>query len=170
METRNTIVEQLDIFRGKVIHIMANVSGRAEPEAEILLLAIVWYIVLILLLMFIHRKLLKKQKKIHENVVSLYDMIRYQIARAQYSNPAIQDSKWIRVVFESEHENYLANAKAIKEEIFSIEQTLGQQIITADQRKIINKQTKKKNNVNIFVQLIGRFTTLITAGIYKLFW
>lgn len=40
METRNTIVAQLDSFRAKIVHIMANVSGRAEPKAEILLLVI----------------------------------------------------------------------------------------------------------------------------------
>gem|GEM_PF-3325190 len=40
METRNNIVTQLGIFRGKIVHIMANVSGRTEPKAEILLLAI----------------------------------------------------------------------------------------------------------------------------------
>lgn len=40
METRNSIVASLNTFRGKVVHIMANVSGWAEPQAEILLLAI----------------------------------------------------------------------------------------------------------------------------------
>ena len=170
METRNTIVAQLDSFRAKIVHIMANVSGRAEPEAEIVLLVILWYIVCILLLMFIHRKLLKRQKKIHENLVSLYDTIRYQVAKAQYSNPVIQDSKWIKVVIESEHESYLKNAKIIKEEILSIEQKLGQQIITTDQRNIITKQSKKKNTVTMFVQLIGRLTTVLTVGIYKVFW
>jgi hypothetical protein len=64
----------------------------------------------------------------------------------------------------------LANAKAIKEEILSIEQKLGQQIISTDQRSIINKQSKKKNNVTVFVQIIGRLTTAITVGIYKVFW
>ena len=93
MQTRDTIVAQLNIFRGKVVHIMANVSGRAEPEAEILLLVILGYIVFMLLLMFIHRKLLRNYKKTHENLVLLYDTIRYQVARIQYGNPAIQDSK-----------------------------------------------------------------------------
>ena len=79
---------------------------------------------LVLLLMLIHRRLLRKSKKTQENLVLLYDTIRYQVARAQYGNPSIQDSKGIRVVFESEHENYSANAKAIKEEILSIEQKL----------------------------------------------
>lgn len=86
-------MEQLNIFRSKVVHIMANVSGRAEPEAEILLLIILGYIVLIVLLISIHRGLLKKQKKMHENLVFLYDTIRYQIAKAQYGNPSIQDGK-----------------------------------------------------------------------------
>lgn len=120
--------------------------------------------------MCIHRKLLKRQKKINKNLVILYDTIRYQVAKAQYNNPVIQDSKGIKVVIESEHENYLKNTKIIKEEIFAIEQKLGQQIITTDQRKLITKQSKKKNNVTIFVQLIGRLTTVLTLGIYKLFW
>jgi|GEM_PF-1190988 len=149
---------------------MANVSGRAEPKAEILLLVILGYIVLILLLMFIHRKLLKRQKRIHENLIFLYDTIRYQVARAQYGNPASQEIKGIKVVMESEHENYLANAATIKNEILSIEQKFGQQIISADQRTAITRQTKKKHRVLFFVELIGRLTTLLTVGIYKLFW
>jgi len=165
-----SIVEQLNIFRGKIIHIMANVSGRTEPKAEILLLVILWYIVLIFLLLFIHRRILRKHKKIHENLVFLYDTIRYQVAKAQYGNPAAQDSKWIKVVMESEHESYLANAKAIKEEIISIEQKLGQKIISDDQRKVIAKETKRKWWAKTFMEIIGRFTTLITAGVYKLFW
>lgn len=86
-------MEQLNIFRDRIIHIMANVSGRAEPQAEILLLIILGYIVLIILLMSIHRGFLKKQKKIHENLVLLYDTVRYQVAKAQYGNPSIQDGK-----------------------------------------------------------------------------
>ncbi|MFA6255940.1 MAG: hypothetical protein WC606_02030 [Candidatus Absconditabacterales bacterium] len=165
----STILNQLNNFRANIVHIMANVSGRAEPEAEILLLVILGYIVLILLLLFIHRKLLRKQRRIHENLVVLYDTIRYQVARAQYGNPTIQDIKGITVVIQADHKNYVANAKAIKEEIVSIEQKFGQQIISADQRNAINKQAKKKNRFMIFVQLIGRLTTLLTVGIYKLF-
>ena len=120
--------------------------------------------------MFIHRKLLRRHKRIHENLVLLYDMLRYQIAKAQYGNPASQEIKGIKVVMESEHENYLANAKAIKQEILSIEQSLGQQIVSADQRNMINKQTKKKSTAKAFMEIIGRLTTLLTVGIYKLFW
>ncbi len=164
------IVDQLNGFRASIVHIMANVSGRGEAEAEMLLLGILWYIVLLLLLMFIHRKLLRKQKKTHENLVVLYDTIRYQVARAQYGNPIIQDSKWIQIVIQADHKNYLTQAKTIKEEILSLEQKLGQQIITTEQRNIITKQAKKKHIISIFVQIIGWFTTLITVGIYKLFW
>lgn len=113
--------------------------------------------------MFIHRKLLRKQKKIHENLVLLYDTIRYQVARAQYGNPIIQDNKGIKVVIEADHKSYLTQAKGIKEEILSLEQKLRQQIISADQRNVINRQAKKKNNVTIFVQLIGRLTTVLTV-------
>jgi len=149
---------------------MANVSGRAEPEAEILLLIILGYIVLIVLLISIHRGLLKKQKKMHENLVFLYDTIRYQIAKAQYGNPSIQDGKWIKVVMESGHKNYPTNIDVIHQEVNSIEQKLGQQITSTDQRTTIIKQTQRKKIVTIFVQLIGRLTTLLTIGIYKLFW
>jgi hypothetical protein len=164
------IVAQLDSFRVKIVHIMANVSGRAEPDAEILLLAILWYVVFIIIIMYIHSKLLKRQKKIHKNLVLLYDTMWYQVARAQYGNPAIQESKWIKVVIDADHKNYITNAKTIREEILSIEQKLGQQIVTTEQWNIINKQTKKKNNVTVFVQLIGRLTTVLTVGIYKVFW
>lgn len=163
------ILTSLNTFRDRIVHIMANVSWMAEPQAEILLLAILWYIVVLLLLLFIHRKLIRKHKKIHEKLVFLYDTIRYQLAKVQMGNPAIQDAKGIKVMMESEHKNYLANAKAIREEIVSIEQRLWQKIISDDQRKTIHKQTKKKAWAKAFMELIGRFTTLITAGIYKLF-
>ncbi len=170
METQNNILASLNTFRTKVVHIMANVSWRTEPKAEMLLLVIMWYIVLIVGMFFIHRRLIRNYKKIHENLIFLYDTIRYQVAKAQYRNPIAQSSKWIQVVMKSEHESYLANAKAIKEEIISIEQKLWQKIVADDQRKTIAKQTKRKWWAKAFMEIIGRFTTLITAGIYKLFW
>ena len=120
--------------------------------------------------MVIHRKLLKKHKRIHENVVALYDTIRYQVARAQYSNPAIQENKWINIIIEADHKNYPAHAAAIKEELLSIEQKLGQQIISADQWITLQKQTKKKNRLNRGIQFIGRIITVLTVGIYNVFW
>lgn len=74
--------------------------------------------------MFIHSKLLSKQKHVHENLVLLYDTIRYQVARAQYGNPIIQDNKGINLVIQEDHKNYLKNATTIQEEILSIEQKL----------------------------------------------
>lgn len=170
METRNTLVTSLDVFRIKVVHIMANVSWRAEPEAEILLIGILGYSVLLLLLIKIHRRVMKRHKRIHENLVNSYDTLRYQVAKIQYANPAIQNSKWVKVVIEADQKNYLVNAKAIKEEILSIEQTLGQPIVSTDQWNAISRQTKRKHAAKIFVEIIGRLTTLLTVGIYKLFW
>jgi len=121
-------------------------------------------------LVFIHRKIIKKHKNIHEHLIVLYDTLRYQIAKAQYENSSIQNKKGIKIVIEAKQKNYLTNEKTIKEEILSIEQILGHQIISDDQRKKIHKQTKKKTRIKRFLQFIGRFTTLITAGIYKLFW
>ena len=138
-------MESLNLFRNKIVHIMANISGRAEPKAEIFLLVILGYIVMICLLAFIHRKIIKKHKRIHENLIFLYDTIRYQVAKIQHNNPAIQDTKSIKIVIEAEHKNYLTNAKAIREEILSIEQKLGQQIVSDNQWKVIIKQTKKKH-------------------------
>lgn len=93
MQTWDTIVEQLNISRNNVVHIMANISGREESQAEILLLLILGYIVLLSLLLLIHSKLLKKQKAIHENLVLAYDTIRYQLAKAQYGMPTMQENK-----------------------------------------------------------------------------
>lgn len=169
METRNSIVQNLNTFRGKIVHIMANVSGREEPKAQILLLIILGYIVVVLLLLFIHRKLIKRHKRIHENLILLYDTIRYQIAKAQQANPIIQDAKGIKVVIDADHKKYLVNIDAIHQEIRTIEQKLWQKIVADDQRATIMKQTHKKKIILLFAQLIGRVTTLITAGIYKLF-
>lgn len=88
-----SIVNQLTIFRGNIIHILSNISGRAEPQAELFLLIALGYVILLVLLISLHRKLLKKQKKIHENLILLYDTIRYQLAKAQYEIPTRQESK-----------------------------------------------------------------------------
>jgi len=169
MDILHNILANTNLLRAKIIHIIANLSWQKEAEAEILFLAILWYIVLIYLLILIHHKTLKKHKKIHENLIELYDTIRYQYAKIQYKNPAIQDSIWIKIVMENEHQNYLTNAKIIKEEIISMEQKLEQKIVSDDQRKIIAKQTQKKARTKVCMEIIGRFTTLITAGVYKLF-
>jgi hypothetical protein len=70
---------------------------------------------------------------------------------------------------ESDHKNYPANASAIKQEIMAIEQKNGQEIIAADQRWMIQKETQRKNRITIATQMIGRITTLLTVGIYKVF-
>ena len=164
------ILEQLNDFRTKIVHIMSNITWLAKQQAEIVLIIILWYIVVLLLLILIHRKTLKRYKKTHEHLIFLYDTIQYQVAKAQYGNPSIQEAKGIKVVIEAEKKNYLANAKIIREEIISIEERLGQQIVSKEQRNTIYKKTKKKAWAKAFMEIIGRFTTCITAGIYKLFW
>lgn len=164
------LLTSLENFRTNIVHMVTNITWRESGKAEIVLLIVIWYAVIFFLLIRIHRKLLKKHKKIYENIVALYDTIRYQVARAQYGNEAIQTSKWIDTIIHSDHKNYLANAAGIKQTLLDIEQKFGQQIITADQWKTIAKQTKKKHTTNIFVQLIGWCITGITVGIYKLFW
>ena len=170
MQIRNSIVGQLHIYQWNTIHIIANVSWQTAANAETWTLVILGYIVLLLLLLFIHSKLLKKQKRIHENVVILYDTLRYQVAKAQYESREVEENKGIHSVIDTEHKNYLSNAKAIKEEVLSIEDQLGQEIISSDQRKTIDEQTKKKNRLTVCVQTIGRITTVLTVGIYKVFW
>lgn len=145
-------------------------SGWTESQAEMLILVILGYSILILLLIAIHRTGLRKYKKIHENLVLSYDTIRYKVARAQYGNSALQDNKGISVASEADHKDYLANTKAIKQEILSIEQKLGQEIISTEQWITIEQQAKKKNKLMTCIQIIGRITTILTVGIYKLFW
>lgn len=163
-------MEKLQLFWWNILHILVNVSWRSEAQSEILLLSILWYIVVLLLLLFIHRKIIKKHKRIHENIVFLYDSIRYQVSKAQYENPTIQENAGINVIIKNEHKDYLHNTTTIKEEISKIEQQLGQQIITEEQRKNINKQIKRKRWTHTIMQILWRTTTVITAGIYKLFW
>lgn len=92
MQTENSIMEPINQARGNIIHIMSNISGRGEPQSEIFLLMILGYIVFLLLLLYIHRKLLKKQKKTHENLVLAYDTIRYQLAKTQYEKSIAQEN------------------------------------------------------------------------------
>ncbi|MEI6773268.1 MAG: hypothetical protein WCL18_00060 [bacterium] len=71
---------------------------------------------------------------------------------------------------EADHKNYPANAATIKQEIVDIQQKIEQEIVSNEQRTIITKQSKNKNTRTILTQLIGRLITIITMGIYKLFW
>ena len=119
-----------------------------------------------MLLIITHRLLLNKQKKILENLVTSYDTFRYQIAKVQYKNHSIQDNKGIQVVMESHRRNYPSNAKDIKKEILAIEQKLGQQIITTNERTILHEQTKRKNILTIFVQIIRTITTILLSLIH----
>ena len=96
--------------------------------------------------------------------------MRYQVAKAQYKNQSIQDTKGIKIIIDTNRKNYPANAAAIKKEIISIEQKLGQQIISNNERDILRRQTTQKKILTLFVQIIGRITTVLTIGIYKLFW
>lgn len=163
-------MEKLQLLWDKILHILVNSSWWSKAASEIILLSILGYIVLLLLLLFIHRKIIKKHKKIHKNIVFLYDSMRYQVSKAQYGNPGIQENAGINIVIKNEHKDYLHNTITIKEEISKIEQQIGQQIVTEEQRKNINKQIKKKKWTYTIMQIIGRITTSITAGIYKLFW
>ena len=149
---------------------MANISGLAEPQAEVVLWVILGYILGISLLIFLHNKLLKKHKKNYEHLTLLYDTVRYTIAKAQYNNSIIQESKWINITIEADHKSYLANTLAIKQEILSIEQQLGQQIISVDQWMTIDEEVKKTKKTMISIQILGRIITVLTVGIYKLFW
>jgi len=164
-----TIVEQLNIFWGSITQSIVSMTGRTEIEIKFRLMIILGYLVVLILLMVIHRRLLKIEKRTHEKLVLSYDTLRYQVAKAQYENPSIQDTKGIKIVIDAEQKNYPANKDAIKEEIQSIEQKLGKQIVAENQRTTITRQTHKKKTMTIFVQVIGRTTTILTIGIYKLF-
>ena len=160
----------MNSFRWTVVHIVANITWRAEIQAERLVLIILGYIFLMLVGIPLHRKVLKIHKKIDEDLVYLYDDLRYKLAKAQYENPSIQGEKWIKVIMETHKENYIENAAIIQQEITAIEQTLWQEIITSDEWRNINKQVKKKKRLLLCVHILGRPITLLTASIYKLFW
>lgn len=151
------------------MHSLTNITWWTDTEIEFRLIIILGYLVVLILLIFIHRKLLNIKKRTHEKLVLSYDTLRYQLSKAQYENQNIQDSKGIKIVIDAEQKNYPAHKEEIKEEILSIEQKLGKQIITENQRATITKQTHKKKKMTIFVQLIWRINTLLTIGIYKLF-
>lgn len=80
-------------FRVNIVHIVANIIGQSEAQAELRTQVILGYIILLLVLIPLHRKLLQSHKKIHENIILLYDRLRYKVAQTQYRNPAIQEEK-----------------------------------------------------------------------------
>lgn len=170
METRTTILSQTTLYREKILHIIANISGLSEANAEIRTLSILWYIVAIILLCVFHKKLIKIQTTYKQKIVELYDTIRYQVAKAQYATPSIQVTPGIKIIMNAEHKTYEANAQAIQQEIKTMEQLSGTTIITEEQRTILGKQISKKRKISTIVSIFGRCITTITAGIYKLFW
>jgi len=145
-------------------------TGLNNHHVELLLIGIFWYTTIVFFLIAIHRKIITTNKKTHEDLILLYDNIRYHIAQKQYQNPTIQNTKAIKIPIESQQKNYLANTKAIQEEVLAIEQTLGQTIVSEEQWNTIYKITKKQKRTRQQKQTIGRLITLITGGIYKLFW
>lgn len=120
MQTQN-IIGQMSILRWDVVYNITNATGRTSSQAE-RSIGIAIYIIVIFLLRNIHRNLVKKQKRIHTDLILLYDTIRYQLAKAQYSNISIQGIPGITNAMTAEHKNYIANAQAIKTEIVDIEQ------------------------------------------------
>ncbi|MEI7919457.1 MAG: hypothetical protein WCH65_04600 [bacterium] len=170
MQLRTQILDQISLSRKRIIHIVANVSGQTETHAELRTISIAGYVIVLICLLSIHKKLIKKQTIYKQKIVELYDTIRYQVAKTQYATPSIQATPGIKTIMDAEHKTYEANTQAIQQEIKTMEQLAGSTIITEDQRVTIEKQISRKRRFSIIVNIFGRCITIITAGVYKLFW
>ena len=83
----------MENLRTNIVHIIANIINQSETQAELRTQVFVGYSIVLGLLIPLHRRLLQSHKKTHENVIFLYDTLRYKVAHAQYKNPSIQEGK-----------------------------------------------------------------------------
>lgn len=145
-------------------------TGLTPESALIVLLIIVWYIILLLLLIPIHKSLVRLLRRKKEILTWEYDTLRYLVAKAQKQNWGDSKNKWITVLFDIAHPDYLHHHTEIKNEILNIESGLWGKIIDDTKRAEIEKKQKKYRNLDAVVNVYGRCVSVITLFVYRLFW
>ncbi len=141
------------------------------PTSTILLgsISIFGYIIIIGIGIIIHRKTLSIQKRNYKNSITLYDTIRYEVAKQQYLHPSSTSHQGILRIFQESNPQYNRLHSIIKEEITAIEDSIQQKIISEQQRNELEKINKKYQKYTKLQNIIWRILTILTVGIYKLF-
>ena len=153
-----------------ILHIVVNVTWLSPELALIRLLVIIGYIILLVILIPIHRSLLRLLHKRREVLTWEYDTLRYLIAKAQKQSGVDANNKWITALFDLKHPDYLHHHTEIKGEIFNIETSLWTKIIEDTKRAEIEQRQQKYKKLTMIVDIYGRFVSVITVLVYKLFW
>ncbi len=169
MQLLDSIREQLSPARSSFVNIIADAGGREVWQTEIRTWAAITYLFIMIILISIHRRLIKWRKYANEQLVLMYDTIRYQVAKGQYEHQTAKENRGIRIIRKASKKTYAANWAAIKQEIIAIEQTTGVQIVSTEQWNKVWSLTRKTKRYAWYTNIIGRLLTLATAGIYKLF-
>lgn len=153
----------------RILHIFVNVTGLTPETALIVLLVIIWYIILLIILIPIHKALVRLLKKRKEKLTREYDTLRYLVAKAQKQSTATTESRWIKVLFDNAHPDYLRQHVEMKSEILNMETNLWAKIIDDVMRAEIEKKQKKYRKLKTIVNVYGRIVSVITVLVYKLF-
>ena len=153
-----------------ILHIFVNITGLTPQVAMIVLLVIIWYIVLLIIFVPIHKSLVRLLHKKKEKLTREYDTLRYLVAKAQKQSTPTTESRWIKILFDATHPDYLHHHAEIKQEIKSIESGLWAPIVDDVTRVRIEKKLKNYDSLKLFVNIFWRIISIITILIYRLFW
>ena len=152
-----------------ILHIFVNVTGLPSATAEIVLWIILWYIVGLIILIPLHKALARLLRKRKEVLTWEYDTLRYLVAKAQKQSWVASTNKGITVLFDTTHPDYLHHHDIIRSEITNIETSLWTKIIDDAQRATIEKKQKRYTGLHSIVNIYGRFLSIVTVLIYRLF-
>lgn len=169
---RDYVMKARNVYTDR-IHLLLGVS---ETSANWRGLGILFYCVILPLLIFIHRKICKKYEELQKDLVNEIDEIMYLLAKYQYQSHLSKQTLWgdphfmmMREMFKTGHFQYLDNIKIIKENTKKVELIFRNQIVSDEKRNTIAKMEKKLLKKKRHKNVLGRFCSIVTVGIYRLF-
>ena len=171
-------MENAKIIINQIINYVSNLTWFDYNISKWIFLALITYIVFIFVFLFIHKWLLKKTNKIKWKLDELYDQIWYEISIVMYdfnqeAKKNWQENKliyWAKSIIWLEKNDYISNRKKIFEDIKKLETYIWKKMISEELIKTINWYQKKLSNTDLIQKMIWWILTILTIGIYKLFW
>lgn len=124
-----------------------------------------------------HRRILRSLTKIKQSLVKEVDEVIYLLAKAQYQSKISKQVlggdphfAMMQEMFKSGNFEYLENIEVIRTLISKIQQLINIPVVADTQRARVGEYQKKLKRRNILSKVVGSGITLLTLGIYKLFW
>jgi hypothetical protein len=130
-----------------------------------------------LILIPLHRKLLKKLRRLQETFVHQIDEIIYLLAKTQYASQISERDlggdphmAMMKEMFKSGHFEYLDNLAVIQANVEKVELLLQATVVSPEKWKEIHQLAGKLHRYLFRKKVIGWMASVPTLGIYKLFW